>query len=255
MLAASAADETPCADSVAPVNPILQEMIAAGRLAPSEQETVEALDPGRQAQFVRRVKSGLSPAEAITSVKHGGRRSGWAITPTVGPEEFRQAKAQADEALGSLMEALAELGMLAVYRSSFEALAAKVDAALGPTAPVAAADDEAAPPRKCKGGRPKSAVKGSDAKVIAALNLHHGYEGGGCLSNREPAENRLLAAVFGLSENALSRFLKDKFGKGGHKKYVAACLDGKIGFILADWNRDLTQKLANLRTEKLGRRD
>jgi hypothetical protein len=92
-------------------------------------------------------------------------------------------------------------------------------------------------------GRPKNTEKDSASKVIAALNVHHGYEGGS-VTNYEPAKNRQLA---GVSKNALSRFLADKLGNGGHKKYVAACQNASIGTLLRLWNGETPDRHAELR--------
>src|SRR5579871_95860 len=58
-------------------------------------------------------------------------------------------------------------------------------------------------------GRRKKTEKDSASLVVAALNKWHGNEGGS-VTNHEHATNRGLGEKFGLSKNALSRFLKDQ---------------------------------------------
>jgi hypothetical protein len=118
-------------------------------------------------------------------------------------------------------------------------------------------------PAKRKTGRPKNSEKDSATKVVAALSMHHGYEGGS-VTNYEPATNRglvdvanrrLAAGERGLSENALSRFLTDKLGEGGHNKYAAAWHQGAIGTFLALWRREAPERLAGLLPHESGRED
>jgi hypothetical protein len=96
-------------------------------------------------------------------------------------------------------------------------------------------------------GRPKKTEKDSDAKVVSALNVHHGYENGS-VTNPEPATNRGLAEMADLSNNALTRFLKARYpGESDpFKKYRVACRDRSIGTLLALWNRELPARLADL---------
>ena len=84
-------------------------------------------------------------------------------------------------------------------------------------------------PSKRRAGRPKSTEKDSATKVIAALAAHHGYEENGSVTNYEPATNRGLAKEYGLSPNALSRFLAATLGEDGHKTYGIACRKKTIG--------------------------
>ena len=103
-------------------------------------------------------------------------------------------------------------------------------------------------------GRPKNTEKDSATIVLAALTAHHGYENGS-VTNFEAATNRGLAAQFGLSPNALSRFLKSRFPleQKPHKKYVAACRNRTIGSLLMLWNRELPAHMAELTTAESGR--
>jgi hypothetical protein len=105
-------------------------------------------------------------------------------------------------------------------------------------------------------GRPTKSEKDSATKVLAALTAHHGYESGS-VTEHAPASNRGLAAQFGLSPNALSRFLRSRFPHEHkpHKKYVAACHNGTIGSLLMLWNRELPGHLANLTAAESGHRD
>ncbi|HZZ81469.1 MAG TPA: hypothetical protein VFE62_23405 [Gemmataceae bacterium] len=108
--------------------------------------------------------------------------------------------------------------------------------------------------RKRRAGRPKKDERDSAAKVIAALNLHHGYDKGS-VTNTEPAKNRQLAENFkglGLAKNALTRFLADKFGEDGYKKYRAACLNTTIGTLLRTWNGETPDHHAALQDEEEG---
>jgi hypothetical protein len=120
--------------------------------------------------------------------------------------------------------------------------------------------NKASPPAKRRTGRPKKAEKDSATRVVAALNVHHGYQNG-VVANYDPATNRRLAAVVnarlrpgdrGLSDNALTRFLSDRLD-GGYKEYEAACRTGRIGTFLALWNRELPSRLARLRSHESGR--
>lgn len=111
-------------------------------------------------------------------------------------------------------------------------------------------------------GRPRKDEKDSATKVIAALTKHHGYENGS-VTNFEPATNRGIAHEYGLSQNALSRFLNEKLGKGnpksgGHKGYIAACnRDARIGIgaLLTLWQGEVPERLAELLPHESGRDD
>jgi hypothetical protein len=102
-------------------------------------------------------------------------------------------------------------------------------------------------PAKYRTGRPKKTEKDSVAKVVAALSQHHGYGEGMSVMNREPATNRGLADQYDLSPNSLSRFLTNKLGKDGHKRYHIACHDGQIGTLLALWRGELPSHHSVLR--------
>jgi hypothetical protein len=112
---------------------------------------------------------------------------------------------------------------------------------------------DAAKPNKRPTGRPKKTEKDSATKVVAALAKHHGFEENGSVTNYEPASNRGLAEAYGLSPNALSRFLSAKFVKDGHKQYKIACRNDKIGAMLALWRGELPGRLADLLPEESGR--
>jgi hypothetical protein len=105
-------------------------------------------------------------------------------------------------------------------------------------------------------GRPTNTEKDSATIVVAALTSHHGYENG-AVTQFAPATNRGLATQFGLSPNALSRFLASRFPheQKPHKKYVAACRNGTIGLWLMLWNRESPRHMAELTTAESGRRD
>jgi hypothetical protein len=109
-------------------------------------------------------------------------------------------------------------------------------------------------PAKRKIGRPKKTEKDSATLVVAALNKWHGYDS---VTNFDPATNRVLAEKYGVSPNALSRFLKDRFPeeeKPG-KKYKAACRNKTIIDYLKLWNRDLPDRNAAILPHESGRRD
>jgi hypothetical protein len=108
-------------------------------------------------------------------------------------------------------------------------------------------------PSKRRTGRPKRSEKDSATKVIAALAAHHGYGVGMSVTNFEPATNRGLAEEYGMAANALSRFLNAMLGEDGHNKYVTACRNGKIGSLLALWQREMPGHQADLRPEEYGR--
>jgi hypothetical protein len=110
-------------------------------------------------------------------------------------------------------------------------------------------------PAKRRSGRPLKSEKDSATKVIAALNAHHGYGEGGSVTNPEPATNRGLAESYDLSANALSRFLAGMLGEHGHKRYEIACRNGKIGAMLALWNRELPRRHADLLPHESGREE
>jgi hypothetical protein len=104
-------------------------------------------------------------------------------------------------------------------------------------------------PSARRAGRPNKDEKGSDAKTLAALSAHHGYQMDGSVTNREPAQNLQLKEKYGLANNALARFLKRKLGKDAHKQYETACRNGTIGVWLRSWNGDFTPRQAQLRDE------
>jgi hypothetical protein len=103
-------------------------------------------------------------------------------------------------------------------------------------------------------GRPKKEEKDSATKVVAALSAHHGYREGMSVMNREPATNRGLKR-YGVSGNALSRFLNAKLGEGGHSQYKVACRNGRIGTLLALWRRELPGRHLILQPHESGRED
>lgn len=112
---------------------------------------------------------------------------------------------------------------------------------------------DSAKPSKRRTGRPKKTERDSATKLIAALTAHHGYEEDGGLANYEPATNRGLADKYNLSKNALSRFLTEKLGKAGHKRYKIACQNKEIGTLLSLWRGELPGRLTDLRPEEYGR--
>jgi hypothetical protein len=110
------------------------------------------------------------------------------------------------------------------------------------------------PTARRKTGRPKKEEKDSATKVVAALSAHHGYGEGMSVTNREPATNRGLRQ-YGVSGNALSRFLNAKLGEGGHRKYKAACRTGRIGVLLSVWRGETPSRLLDLQPHESGRED
>jgi hypothetical protein len=98
-------------------------------------------------------------------------------------------------------------------------------------------------------GRPKKAESTLEAKVIATLTAHHGYESGS-VTNYSPISNRALAEMCDVSANSLSRFLENR---GGDKGYKAACANGTIGFLLMSWLGENPSGRAQLRDEEWDR--
>jgi hypothetical protein len=111
---------------------------------------------------------------------------------------------------------------------------------------------DTAKPSKRRTGRPRKDEKDSATKVIAALTAHHGYGEGLSVTHYEPATNRGLAEEYGLSKNALSRFLTAKLGEDGHKKYEISCRKKEIGTMLALWRGDLPGHLPDLLPSESG---
>jgi hypothetical protein len=98
-----------------------------------------------------------------------------------------------------------------------------------------------------RAGRRRKTEKDSAAEVIAALSKHHGYDEDGSVTNREPATNQGLAEAYGLSNNALTRFLAAKLGEGANKQYKAACRTGRVGAFLTLWRGELASHHTALR--------
>ena len=110
-------------------------------------------------------------------------------------------------------------------------------------------------------GRRKKSERDSDSLALAALCKHHGLDGNS-VGNFEHATNRGLAAEFNkgkkanelkLSENALSRFLKNK--NYALRKYKVACCDKSIGTVLALWRGELPSRLAKLKDDEQDHHD
>jgi len=95
--------------------------------------------------------------------------------------------------------------------------------------------------KKKRTGRPRTGEPDGFYLVEAALVKWHGYEKGGVLAKHDPANVKALAKLSGKSVATVSRFLEEKFGKPGHKKYVIACRREEIGIHLAKWQGDLFQ--------------
>jgi hypothetical protein len=74
------------------------------------------------------------------------------------------------------------------------------------------------------------------------------------VTNPEPATNRGLKR-YGVSGNALSRFLNAKLGERGHKRYGNACRTGRIGVLLAVWRGETPSRLLDLQPNESGRED
>lgn len=60
------------------------------------------------------------------------------------------------------------------------------------------------------------------AKLVAALSMYHGYEGGSCLKT-DPVGNNELARLANVSRSTASDFFRTEFG--GLKRYKAKCTD------------------------------
>lgn len=107
---------------------------------------------------------------------------------------------------------------------------------------------------KRRTGRPTKNEKDSDALVIAALNLWHGYDAGS-VAKWDKATGSGLAAKYNkklksgdrkLQNNSLSRFLKSRLGKDGDKNYGTACINRSLVALLQTWNGELPERNAPL---------
>ena len=116
-------------------------------------------------------------------------------------------------------------------------------------------------------GRPRKGEMDKDHLVIGALVEHHGYQQGGSVINYNPAKTARLAQLASegnvtVSKATVSRFFTTKFpgqkknlpGRG-YKGYENACTAEKIGLLLAIWQGDLGEHLADLEPEEYGRRE
>lgn len=126
-------------DDALHVNDTVQEWIADGSLSGVERDAVENLGgmnnaarQSKQAQYVRRRKSGDAHAAALESVRKGGKRTATAPTSTKPAEtdgERRQAKQDAMEAIGTLIVSFAKLGLVGECDEMIKQLSAKIKAA------------------------------------------------------------------------------------------------------------------------------
>ena len=81
-----------------------------------------------------------------------------------------------------------------------------------------------------KGRGKRSTAKGdAQAKIIAALTLHHEYQDGSCL-NQSPIGSNELARAAHVTGSTASKFFNDKWGKkingkkkNGHRRYQTIC--------------------------------
>jgi hypothetical protein len=99
---------------------------------------------------------------------------------------------------------------------------------------------------KKRAGRPRSREARGVDLVEGALIKHHEYQEGGSVGIYEAASLDKLHELCGMSKATISRFLKDKFGKGkgkgGYEEYKTACARGHIGHWLAKWQGDLSEE-------------
>jgi hypothetical protein len=103
-------------------------------------------------------------------------------------------------------------------------------------------------------GRPRKGETDKQRLVIAALASHHKYEGRS-VGNALPAKAKALAKLASnkhvtVSVATVSRFFKEKFPDRGYKGYYAACTRGMIGGLLANWQGDVSEFLADLREDE-----
>ena len=80
------------------------------------------------------------------------------------------------------------------------------------------------------------------AKILALLNLHHGYDGGngGSCTNYTPLGARELARMVGVAPGSVSNFFTSK--GIDHRRYKTLCANESIRHSLAKWNNDLTEE-------------
>lgn len=114
--------------------------------------------------------------------------------------------------------------------------------------------DEQRKEKRKRTGRPRSCDASGFDLIESALIKHHGYEAGGSVENYEPASLKVLESLSGKSKATASRFLEDKFGKPGHKRYIAACQREEIGALLAKWSGELFKEHLDLAVEEHLRR-
>jgi ParB family chromosome partitioning protein len=119
-------------DDALHVNVFVQEWIADGKLSGAAKDAVlnlgGASNPSREAkqsQYVRRVKEGLSHADALESVRKGGKRPACGLTE----EERQEAKQRIGEAIGTLIVEFSRLGMIDEVHALTDQLSAKLKAA------------------------------------------------------------------------------------------------------------------------------
>lgn len=129
-------------DGALHVNELVQEWIDAGKLKGAQKDAVLNLGglnqkarEGKQAQFVRRVLSGSNYADALESVRKGGKRDATAspapskTPPAETDDERQEARQRIGEAIGTLIVEFSRLGRLDRVQAMIEQLSAELKAA------------------------------------------------------------------------------------------------------------------------------
>jgi ParB-like chromosome segregation protein Spo0J len=122
-------DDSGSNDDALHVNVHIQEWIAEGKLTGAAKDAVlnlggfaNAAREAKQSQYVRRIKSGATHAQAMESVRKGGKRE----DRDLGEEEEKGLKEQLAESLGTITEIFDALGRLDEAKPPIDQLAAMI---------------------------------------------------------------------------------------------------------------------------------
>jgi hypothetical protein len=189
------------------------------------------LKEGREASLI----SAWRPQKPI-AVRGGGKRRPWFYEPREALDYIRGNRIEREVAKGNGPGPLASLG-------SSQSCARE----RGPRQPATSR----------RTGRPRKGESDKEHLVIDALAVHHKMEGR-VVENLTPAKVKRIAKLASgehvkVSVATVSRFLSKKFPGRGYKGYEAACARGTIGTLLAVWQGDVSEHLADLRPEEYGR--